>query len=526
MTNNESNLSVLPVTLAAGESQRHAITGNRLAVIECDQLIYARFGERQEIPLDLGFDFKQDFDSLTLRNPNSASVSLQVLYGTAEFTDRRLNVVATRPNQFVKFQEAEIVPVQLVSGQLSGASFSGVPNLDYTAPLKSAATQTHGRIKSFLITNEDATRPLRLIRVTGSGTGRVASYVRPIGPGQTVEAPGCANLYLLNPAENGVGSGITVRAAGLYYLNPIDPSGASNDKPASSLRAPVIDAIVWSYGTTEAGVFDATLVWHYADSFWPEGTTFASRSGPLVTEPTTPATFVFDNQGDVQTLAFYEYEEFPEGLVIWFTNELWKAGRLPNGDLQIWSLADPENAVLIWTKTGETWTGEAPYPTCVYTPAWFDYASHTDQTHAQAPYFGSIQTRLGAMTATPGTNCRAVLTLTDPDGLPSSSAEFEAVAWLEAPAITAGSGTAGASFALTCTAAANAIGLAVEVYFDETHSALVSIAEEMTDGNTFTVTGAEDVPPAGTYSAKVRLCAGETPVSDWSDTHSVIIAPA
>lgn len=207
MNNLLRNLSYLSVTLAAGESVNHSVTGARLWVIECTAELMVKIGNRDEIPLDLGFKVEEDFGHLSFRNPNSFTVTIEVLYGTGEFVDSRLNVVATRENQAVRFTESpstvweqiQAVTTPLAAGQASGAQ-SG------------AATTARGRRKFCIINNLDATNPLWLVK----GASYPADYLLYVPALTSMRVDTDATFYVHNPN----GTAISYVLAHCFYTSP------------------------------------------------------------------------------------------------------------------------------------------------------------------------------------------------------------------------------------------------------------------------------------------------------------------
>ena len=188
MIEQNSYLSTLTVTLAGGETQRHAITGSRLWVIETPATVRAAFGEREEIPLDLGFAVSLPFSSVTFRNPNAAAVTFTIIYGTGEFRDSRLNVVTTRSGSYVRFYEGPSTYTE--QGRTSSFADGAA-----SGTLSGAANTTRGRRKFLIITNED---PLSELNIIQAGQSTQAYTVAIVWPKTTIRLDTDASFIVKN----------------------------------------------------------------------------------------------------------------------------------------------------------------------------------------------------------------------------------------------------------------------------------------------------------------------------------------
>ena len=193
MNTQERNLTFLTVTVAAGATEKRNATGARLWVIESDGELLVRIGNRTEVPLNLGFKVEEDFSELTFRNANAYDVTIQILYGTAEFVDGRFNVVATRPNQFVRFVESPATIWETVDAITTPLAATTV-----SAEQSGVATTTRGRRKFALISNADATNGLWVMSSTNFPDDALL-YV-PAGAQMRLDTD--SSLYIYNP--NGV----------------------------------------------------------------------------------------------------------------------------------------------------------------------------------------------------------------------------------------------------------------------------------------------------------------------------------
>lgn len=207
MNTQERNLSFLRVTVAAGATETRAVTGARLWILECDGELMVKIGNRDEIPLTMGFKVEEDFGSLTFRNAGTSSVTIDLMYGTGEFFDTRFNVVPTRSQQAVRFAEApatvweqiQSVTTPLAAGQASGAQ-SG------------AATTARGRRKFCIINNLDATNPLWLVK----GSSYPADYLLYVPALTAMRVDTDATFYVHNPN----GTAISYVLSHCFYTSP------------------------------------------------------------------------------------------------------------------------------------------------------------------------------------------------------------------------------------------------------------------------------------------------------------------
>ena len=169
----QSYLSYLKVTLAAGERRDLNITGTRLAITEASFAFSIAFNrETEQIPADLGFQFvfaaNEPFTHLSVFNTDTTQpLTVEIYYGTGDVIDRRLNVVSTRPNQFVQFME----PATVLAG-------SGLASIGATSDAEFDGTSTNPlyiRRKALIVSNGDAA----LVLTLQDGGGEVVAYVQP-----------------------------------------------------------------------------------------------------------------------------------------------------------------------------------------------------------------------------------------------------------------------------------------------------------------------------------------------------------
>lgn len=156
---NPPQLSFKRERLAPSETRRIAISGESLWVLEATFGVYAQFGDTDEIPLDLGFDVRLPFESLTLRNPSETkSATIDFVYGTGEFRDGRFNIVSTRAGQFVLFQHASTVA--LASRALTSLANAAKDDFSGEAEVDESGITLHGQRKAIIICNSDPLLPL------------------------------------------------------------------------------------------------------------------------------------------------------------------------------------------------------------------------------------------------------------------------------------------------------------------------------------------------------------------------------
>lgn len=119
-------LATKDVSVPAGDSQRIAISFSRLIVLEASASFMARLDDGEEFPLDLGLKLNLGsrlVQRITIRNTSATdTLTVRLWHGTADFSDARLNVVATRPNQFVQFGNAPTTLVPATEQSLAAAA--------------------------------------------------------------------------------------------------------------------------------------------------------------------------------------------------------------------------------------------------------------------------------------------------------------------------------------------------------------------------------------------------------------------
>lgn len=114
------------------------------------------------IRCELGFEYRmmagEAFPVAYFRNPEAKACGMRAIVGFGSVVDRRLNVVSTRPNQFVQFADAITVAVPTAKSLTPGDPwlFSGVA-LD---------NDDLGQRKHLIITNPDAAIALEILSGT------------------------------------------------------------------------------------------------------------------------------------------------------------------------------------------------------------------------------------------------------------------------------------------------------------------------------------------------------------------------
>lgn len=190
------------------------ITGTRLRIIE------ASFDFEISIPghtpgfigTRLGMVYRcragEAFTEVLIRNPANFTAGLAhpitLAYGTGDIDDDALNIIPTRPNQFVRFTEAPATVVEQGRGTLAGGAAGG--------PLNGAATAGRGRRKFILITNED---PLLELNVTAAG-GLLSDTQAIVWPKSTLRLDTDATIYV----KNFGGTGVTWHYSQWFYTSP------------------------------------------------------------------------------------------------------------------------------------------------------------------------------------------------------------------------------------------------------------------------------------------------------------------
>ena len=207
MNNQQRNLNFLRVTVAPGATEVRGVTGARMWILESDGDLQVRIGNRNEIPLSMGFKIEEDFSILSFRNANTFSVTMDLMYGTGEFFDTRFNVVPTRSQQAVRFTEAPATvwdQIQAVGTPLPAGGASGLQS--------GAATTARGRRKFCIINNLDTTNPLWLVK----GASYPADYLLYVPPLTSMRLDTDASFYIPNPN----GTAISYVLTHCFYTSP------------------------------------------------------------------------------------------------------------------------------------------------------------------------------------------------------------------------------------------------------------------------------------------------------------------
>lgn len=153
------------VRLNPGETKAFDWTGQFFRVLEATGSFFVTFDNGEELPADLGLEFRllghEVFKRVALRNPSATEVlTLTVTYGLGQINDNRLNVVPVRGNMFVSFAEqTSRIPDTPFVGFYSGP----IPALS-TITLSGAPDHPNGfeRRKALHIQNADPSLDLVL----------------------------------------------------------------------------------------------------------------------------------------------------------------------------------------------------------------------------------------------------------------------------------------------------------------------------------------------------------------------------
>ena len=230
---------------------------------------------KAQLGLSYGCVEGEAFTEFQIRNPATTGASeanaIEWQYGFGNIEDRRLNVVTTRPNQFVAFQDGKATVAD-------GGDYTIAPwGTAAVAGFGGVATSAHGRRKTLIVCNESPTLPVYLLRLVG------ATYLRclAVQPQTSIEVPGNVRYYV----NSGGASAIRAQVHSIYYD---DGKDGSNIETRPALVKPEIASIVWEYGMTAAGLFDAVVTWTWPIQGWPTGTVF-HFSGQDEETPTTAA---------------------------------------------------------------------------------------------------------------------------------------------------------------------------------------------------------------------------------------------
>lgn len=218
------------LTLAAGAEQPYDITAEFVRVVEADYGFMLKVESQAWCNVDIGWQYRSAnrelFTGIILRNPNTFPVNLRLQHGVGEITDDRLNVVSTRPNQFVAFADAPSFTATTDARTAGSAAYS--TSLSAAAGVFLSANRWRpgstsiqcGRRKAAWITNNDPLSTLEVRRAAVSGgtwqtsvTFVAYDLIALVQPKTTLRLDVCDDLAIVNAT----GSAISLVIAETFY---------------------------------------------------------------------------------------------------------------------------------------------------------------------------------------------------------------------------------------------------------------------------------------------------------------------